>query len=176
MRSVEGSRSHLSFPRKREPREPPSLKLAQSGFPLRGNDARGYENRSLPVHLRQARLIRRPWPCLLESRRRAHEKGVLPASPDELNADRQAVRVKSARQADRRIAREVEGHGVRVPSGAKVRNGLAVDLDRPEEILIDRQRGPRQRRRRHDIASLEPRLDLTIEPRPGEDRGVKIGP
>jgi hypothetical protein len=83
--------------------------------------------------------------------------------------------IEAARQADRRVAGQIERHGVGIPGGADVLDALVVDLDRAEKVLIDRQSRPRQSRHRDDVRRLEPGLHLAVQPGPGEDRLVQFG-
>ncbi len=96
------------------------------------------------------------------------------ASAPGLDRQRHAGGIEAARQTDRRIAGQIERHGVGVPRRADVLDALVVDLDRTEEVLIDRHRAARQRRHRDDVTGVEPRLHLPIKPRALEDRVVQL--
>src|SRR5258708_8255597 len=100
---------------------------------------------------------------------------VLTGSGDQLDRQRQAGGVEAARQTDRRIAGQIEWHGVGVPGGTNVLDALIVDLDRAEKVLVDRQSWPGQSRHGNDVGGLEPRLDLAIQAGAGENRLVQFG-
>ena len=83
----------------------------------------------------------------LVDRRGAQDRGLVAEAAEDLQADRQAVAGEAAAHRDRGMAGDVERHGVGEPVAAQLADLDAVDHDRLEQVLVDRQRGARQRRR-----------------------------
>src|SRR6476661_4977269 len=95
-------------------------------------------NRRLPSRGRSVR----PGASLLECSCKTQQPAVITSRCNELNRERHTGTVKSGGQADCRIAGEVERHRIGIPSGTNVLNLRAIDLDRAEEVLINRHGGP----------------------------------
>ena len=93
-----------------------------------------------------------------EQRADAQQFGVAAKPADQLQADRQTVASEAAGQADRRMSGHVERHRPGKPVRANVVETSSVDVDGAEQILLDRQRGPRQGRHRQQIGALQQRL------------------
>src|SRR5690242_16614072 len=112
---------------------------------------------------------------MLECSCKTQQLAVIATRRNELDRERHAGSIKAGRQADCRIACEVEGHRIGIPSRTNVLDLLAVDLDRAEKVLVYRHRGSCQRWQHDNVAIREPGLYLSIETSALEDGIVKLG-
>src|SRR5262245_19493845 len=61
------------------------------------------------------------------------------------------------------MAGEVEGPQIGIPGAANRAGGLAADRNRLERVVVDGERGPRDRRREQEVEALEQRVDATVD-------------
>src|SRR5437868_1553404 len=126
---------------------------------------------ALQPHLCSAGQARPPAEKILrglKQRADAQQFDVSAELSDQLDADRQAVRIKAAGQTERRMTGHVERHCPGKPTRAHDAEYPAVDFYRAEHVLVDRKRGAGDGWHRENIDPLQQCLNP-----PEQSRTVK---